>query len=56
MPSPTMRAPTAVAAPPITPLVMVSWWSVPNFLAVAMTAPALAYVVVSRATARRRTS
>jgi putative transposase len=38
--SPTMRAPTAVAAPPITPLVMVSWWSVPNFLALTMTGSA----------------
>jgi len=47
--SPTMRAPTAVAAPPMTPLVIVSLCSVPNFLAVAMTGSAAEWKPSSKA-------
>jgi hypothetical protein len=41
-PSLRMRAPKAVAAPPMIPLVIVSLCSVPNFRAVAMTGSAAA--------------
>lgn len=44
-----MRAPTAVAAPPITPLVIVSLWSVPNFRACATTGSAAAWKPLSKA-------